>query len=123
MNLDPVKDLEIDTRDLTGEFKRLSLLLFRYYEKKAEVERLYDISKRTLEEVRALKYKFYKSGPTKLSEAGVDAEIDSDPEVKVAHLAMLDAKRDLTTWSGAVESMKAKKDMCIQLGSDRRKEV
>lgn len=123
IHLNPMEDLAIDARDLTSEFKKLSLLLFRYYEKKADIERELDLAKQALDEIRSIKYKEYKNGPTKLSEAGVEASIDSDPEVKIFHLKMLDAKRDYGTWVGAVESLKAKKDMIIQMGSDRRKEI
>lgn len=123
MNLNPGQDLSINTRDLTEEMKALSLLLFRYYEKKADLERDSDLAKFKLDEIRGQKYKEYKNGPTKLSDAGVDASIDSDPEVIAACKEVAEAKRQLSTWYGAVESMKAKKDLVIQLAADRRKEV
>lgn len=121
--LNPSQDLQIDTRDLTEELKSLSLLLFRYYEKKADFERDVDLAKFTLKEIKGKKYKEYKYGPTKLSDAGVEAAIDSDPEVLVAQKALAEASHALNTWWGAVDSMKAKKDVLIQLAADRRKEV
>ena len=122
MNLNPEKDLDIDVKDLTAEFKKLSLLLFRYYEAKADSEREYDKVKQTHEEIRARVYRGLKSSGDKLTEKALEAAIDSNDDVLSIQTMMLDAKRTLATWYGAVESMKAKKDCLIQLGADRRAE-
>ena len=53
----------------------------------------------------------------------MEAEIDTDPLVLKAFGALIQAEHDVSTWIGAVDSMKAKKDCLIQLGSDRRKEI
>ena len=53
MELNPEKDLEINTADLTAEFKSLPLLLFRYYSAKAAAEREYDKCKQNLDEIKA----------------------------------------------------------------------
>ncbi len=123
MKLNPEKDLDIDVKDLTSEFKKLSLLLFRYYEKKAEAEREYDKFKQTYEEIRARVYRELKVSGEKHTEKSLEAAIDANEDVLSIQNMMLDAKRDLGTWIGAVESMKAKQNMLIQLGSDRRKEL
>lgn len=123
MELNPSKDLAIDTRDLTAEFKKLSLLLFRYYEEKANAERERDMAKLRYKEAKAKKYKELKNSGMKISEANIEAEQDTDPDVIKAEEAFVEASHTFSTWVGAVDSMKAKKDMCIQLGSDRRKEV
>lgn len=122
LKLDPEVDLEIDVNDLTSEFKKLSLSLFRYYKLKAEAERTYDINKATLKEVRARVYKQIKEGGVKHTEKSFEAEIDSNEDVLNIQNLVIDSNRDLNTWYGAVESMKAKKDMLIQLGADARKE-
>lgn len=121
--LNPGVDLQIDVTDLTSEMKRLSLLLFRYYEKKAELEREFDLAKFRVDEIKGQKYKEFKNGPIKISDAGVSAQIDSDPDVILALKDLSEARRQYSTWIGAVESMKAKKDLIIQLAADRRKEV
>lgn len=121
--LNPAKDLQINTRDLTQELTDLSVMLFRYYEKKADFERDLDMAKFALKETKGRKYKEFKNGPTKTSDAGVEAAIDSDQEVMLAQKAVADANHALNTWWGAVDSMKAKKDALIQLAADRRKEV
>jgi hypothetical protein len=54
MELNPETDLEIDVNDLTAEFKKLSLMLFRYYQNKAKVEAQRDIAKAKLKETRAI---------------------------------------------------------------------
>lgn len=124
MKLNPELDLEINVKDLTSEFKKLSLLLYRYYESKADAEREFDRAKATLEEIKAYVYTSLKSDPNKKhTEKSVEAEIEANEDVRRVHDLMLDTKRDLATWIGAVESMKAKKDMLIQLGADARKEL
>jgi len=123
MNLHPEKDLDIDVTDLTEEFKKLSLTLFRYYAQKSDAEREYDKLKQTYEEIRARVYKDLRNSGVKHTEKSLEAELDSHADVLSVHNLMLDAKRELGTWVGAVESLKAKTNMLIQLGSDRRKEV
>jgi hypothetical protein len=124
MELNPETDLVVDIHNLTNEFKDLSLVLFRYYQNKAKVEAQRDIAKAKYEEVQAMTYKRIKSDTSvKYTEKAVEAEITVDPVVMEAQMKFIRAEHDAKTWGGAVESMKAKKDMLIQLGSDRRKEV
>ena len=124
MELDPEKDLDVDIHNLTSEFKRLSLMLFRYYQHKAKLEAQRDVAKAKLKETRAVTYKRIKSDTTKkYTENSMEAEIDTDPAVIEAHMKLIRAEHDAETWVGAVDSMRAKKDCLIQLGSDRRKEM
>lgn len=123
-DLDPDKDLSIDVSDLTTEFRKLPHILFAYYKHKAEAEKIRDIAKARLKEARAQTYKRIKSDTgTKHTEKSMEAEIDMDPTVLRAQGALIQAEHDASTWAGAVDSMKAKKDCLIQLGSDRRKEI
>lgn len=124
MELDPEVDLQIDVTDLTSEFKRLSLTLFRYYKHKATVEAQRDVAKAKLKEVRAITRKRIRQDITvKHTESSIEAEIDTDPTVMEAQMKFIRTEHDASTWGGAVDSMKAKKDCLIQLGSDRRKEI
>lgn len=122
--INPDVDLSIDVTDLTTEFRRLPHVLFEYYKQKAAAERMRDIAKARVKEARASCRKRLKSDSSvKLTEAGMEAEIDTDPVVLKAQGQFIQAEHDASTWYGAVESMKAKKDSLIQLGSDRRKEI
>lgn len=124
MEMNPEVDLFIDIHNLTGEFRNLPVTLFRYYQHKAKVEATRDVAKARLKEVRAITYKRIKSDTTKKhTENSMDAEIETDPDVQKAQQGYIRAEHDATTWAGAVDSMKAKKDSLIQLGSDRRKEI
>jgi len=124
MELDPEVDLVVDIQDLTSEFKKLSLTLYRYYKHKAMVESQMSVAKAKLKEVKAITRKRIKSeNLVKHTESSMEAEIDTDPVVLEAQNKLIRTEHDAATWYGAVESMKAKKDMLIQLGSDRRKEV
>jgi hypothetical protein len=124
MELNPDTDLSIDIHNLTAEFRGLPSTLFRYYQYKAKVEANRDTCKAKLKETRALVYKRIKSDSSvKYTEKGLESEIDIDPAVIDAQMKLIRAEHDASTWGGAVDSMKAKKDCLIQLGSDRRKEI
>jgi hypothetical protein len=124
MELNPEVDLSIDVANLSSEFKSFSLVFYRYCQHKARVESQRDVAKTRLKEVKATTYKRIKSDPSvKHSEKSMEAEIDTDPLVMEAQMKFIRAEHDATTWCGAVDSMKAKKDCLIQLGSDRRKEI
>ena len=120
--LDFEKDNTIDVASLQKEFRNLPPILYRYAEIKAESEHAYDIKKAEYEELRSAKYIEIKSKEGKVTEANVSAMIEVDAEVKKALRDMLEAKRDLETLKGYLESLRAKKDMLIQLGADARKE-
>jgi hypothetical protein len=123
MELNPEVDLAVDIHNLTKELRDLSLTLFRYYQHKAKVESQRDISKAKYEEIQAITYKRIKSDTSvKYTEKAVEAEITIDPAVTEALMKFIRAEHDAKTWVGAVESMKAKKDMLIQLSADSRKE-
>lgn len=123
MELNPDTDLSINVSDLNSEFKTFSLVFYRYCLYKAKIEAQRDVAKAKLKEVRAVTYKRIKSDPSvKHSEKSMEAEIDTDPEVLKAQMSFIKAEHDATTWCGAVDSMKAKKDCLIQLGADSRKE-
>jgi hypothetical protein len=123
MELNPEVDLLVNVDTLTTEFKNLSLTLYRYYKHKAQVEAHRDMAKAMLKETKALAYKRIKADVSvKHTEKSMEAEIDTDPNVMAAQQKLIRAEHDASTWGGAVDSMKAKKDMLIQLGADSRKE-
>ena len=124
MELNPDKDLSVDVANLTEEFRVFPLVMFRYSQHRAKVETQRDMAKAKLKEVRAIVYKRVKSDTSaKHTQSSLEAEVDTDPTVIDAHMKLIRAEHDATTWAGALESMRAKKDCLIQLGSDRRKEI
>jgi len=124
MELNPEKDLEIDVTNLTSEFKSFPIVMFRYSQQRAKVEAQRDVAKAFLKETRAIVYKRVKSDVSaKHTQSSLEAEIDTDPVVIEAQKKLIRAEHDASTWAGAVESMRSKKDVLIQLGSDRRKEM
>lgn len=122
MKLNPSEDLEIDSTDLQAEFKKLPRTIHAYCEQKADAEREYDRLKFLLEEVRAKVYKDLRGSGVKHTEKSLEAELDCHPDVLAVQDMMLTAKRELATWIGGVESLRAKKDCLIQLGADARAE-
>lgn len=124
MELNPDTDLTIDVADLTREFREFPILMYRYMQQRAKAEAKRDILKGKVKEARAQVFKELKKDTTQKHTAiSLEAEIDSHPSVIQANLVFIQAEHDASTWSGAVDSMRAKKDCLIQLGSDRRKEM
>lgn len=124
MELNPETDLSIDVANLTSEFKSFPITMYRYSQYRAKIEAQRDMAKAKLKEVRATVYKRVKNDTSaKHTQSSLEAEIDTDPTVIDAQMKLIRAEHDATTWAGAVESMRSKKDVLIQLGSDRRKEM
>jgi hypothetical protein len=122
IELNPDTDNMIDATDLGTEFREFPPKLFRYSEKKSDAERDHDLAKNRYEEVRAQVYLEIKRGGEKVTEKHLDALIEVDVRVQGAFVTMVQAKRDLETLKNFVDSLRAKKDMLIQLGADARKE-
>jgi hypothetical protein len=124
MELNPEIDLAIDVANLSAEFRNFPTTMYRYSLHRAKVEAQRDMAKARLKEVRATVYKRVKSDTSaKHTQSSLEAEVDTDPTVIEAQTKFIRAEHDATTWAGAMESMRAKKDVLIQLGSDRRKEI
>ena len=120
--LNSEKDNTIDVTNLTEEFRGIAPLIYRYGEAKANAEHAYDLSKAELDELKAQLYMEIKSSGEKVTEKHVEAIIDHNDRVKAAVRKTLELKRDLETIKSYTESLRAKKDMLIQLGADSRKE-
>lgn len=120
--LDFEKDNTIAVDNLSKEFRNFPPTLFRYCEIVAEAEEAYGLAKAVYKETQSEKYIELKSKEGKITEANLSAMVEVDPDVKKALRNMLSCKKDLETLQGYVESMRAKKDMLIQLGADARKE-
>lgn len=122
--LNPEVDLSVNVANLDVEFRTFPSTLYRYSCVKADAAKQRDIAKATLKEVKAATYKRIKSDVSvKHTEKSMEAEIDTDQIVMDLQRKLIDAEHTLATLEGSVESMRAKKDMLIQLGSDRRKEM
>lgn len=123
MELNPEVDLEINVSDLGTEFRKFPIVMYRYSLYRAKIETQRDIAKAKLKETKALAYKKIKSDTAaKHTQSSLEAEVDSDPTVIEATLKFIRSEHDASTWAGAVESMRAKKDCLIQLGADNRKD-
>lgn len=120
--LDIDKDNTIDTDNLTKEFRNFPPTIYGYSEIEAKAAEDLGIKKAEYEELRSAKYLEFRQKEGKITEATLNAMLETDPEVKKALRDMLASKRDLETLKGYVESLRAKKDMLIQLGADARKE-
>lgn len=120
--LDVDRDNTIDVSDIQSEFRMYPVLLFRWSEEKSDAELAHDVARAQYEEIRSTKYLTFKRTPDKITEAAMEAMLNTDKEVIEAREKLLGAKRDAETLKNYVESLRAKKDMLIQLGADLRKE-
>jgi hypothetical protein len=78
MELDPEVDLNIDINNLTEEFKKFPLLMYRYSVYRAKIEAQRDIYKAKLKEARAIAFKRIKQDTSvKHTEKSLEAEIDT----------------------------------------------
>ena len=116
------RDNTIDPSNLSNEFRTMPSTLYGYREIQAEAGEAYDLKKAALKELRSQKYLEFRQREGKVTEANLDAMLDTDPEIQKALREMLSAKKDLETLDGYVESLRVKKDMLIQMGADARKE-
>jgi hypothetical protein len=117
------KDNEIDVTDLSTEFRVLPSIFYGYSEIEAKADEDYSLRKAEYEELRAAKYLAIKSKEGKITETAIDAMLDIDLQIQASKRVMFDAKRDLKTLSGYVESIRFKKDCLISLGANQRKEM
>jgi len=122
IKLDILSDNTIDCSRLKEEFAKFPVIFYRYMELKVNAEDEYERAKATWKEFRSLKYKELKGNNGKMTEKNMEAELDSHSELNVLNQRVLEAKRDLETLKAYVESLRAKKDMLIQLGADARQE-
>lgn len=123
MELNPLVDLAVNVSDLNKEFRNFSITFYRYGLQKADAEKQSSIAKAKVKEGRALAYKRIKSDPSvKHTEKSLESEIDTDGVVLDLQNKLIDAEHNAATIAAAVESMRAKKDMLMQMGADARKE-
>ena len=116
------KDNKIDVAFLTEEMINFPSTIYSWLEEKATAESRYDYASSLYEQVRSETYLAIKASGEKITEANVEARIATNEKVREAELNMFKAKRDLETLKNYVESLRAKKDMIIQISADRRKE-
>ena len=121
--LNPEKDFDIDINNLSAEFRFLPILMYRYTQAKAVANQTYEERKAFLKELKAVIFKsILQKEDKKPPDSVMSAEIDSTEEVAAVTKEVIQAQHDLHTLMGAVDSIKAKKDMLIQIGADARKE-
>lgn len=121
-NRDPVKDLKIDTTNLAEELQHYPSIRFFYAENRADSEAEYDQLKAEYEEVKDEIYLALKASGEKMTEAHIEAKVNTDAAVKEAKQNVIRVKRDLESHKNYCDCFKDKKDVLIQLNVDQRKE-
>lgn len=119
---DPSLDNKIEVSDLNREFRNFPSMLYSYCEAKSAAQDIYNRMEAQLSELESSVYIEIKSGADKVTEKHVEALINTDARVKDLRNKVFSAGRDLETTKNYVESLRAKKDMLIQLGADARKD-
>ena len=120
---DSERDNKIDPDFLTEEFQMIPLILNHYGKIKAEAQYEFEMAKSQADFLENQKYVELKlDKELKFTEQQAKSAAKVEPAVQEAIKAMHDRKRELGVIISYTESLKAKKDMLIQLGADARKE-
>ena len=113
----------IDSANLPFEFRWMPVILFHYGKAKASAQYECDMAEARFKEAQESKYFYYKSDKDlKYTDKQAEAAAKSDPQVIELKNAYFAIKKDVGTLVAYLESLRAKKDMLIQLGADARKE-
>jgi hypothetical protein len=118
----PEIDHTINVARLQEDCINFPSILYHYCTAKADAEEAFEASKLSYEEAKATVYLLTKQGADKITEKHLEAIITTDHKVLKAKETMLKAKRDFETIKGYVDSLRAKKDMLVQLSADMRSE-
>lgn len=121
-NFNPEKDHKINVARLQEECINFPTLLYHYSCQKAKAENLYESCKLAFEEVKSTVYIMTKQGGDKITEKHLESIISTDHKVIKAKNDMLQAKYDFEVLRSFVDSLRAKKDMLVQLSADMRSE-
>ena len=108
---------------LSDEFRNIPVYLFHYGEAKVRAQYALDLAKAQYERLVDEKYCQLKADTVvKHTDPQAKAASKLDPQVIVAQNEMFSIKKDVGILIAYLESLRAKKDMLIQLGADARKE-
>lgn len=121
-DLDPELDVEIDTDELSKEFRLFAPIYWRYTMEQSYAQEKVADAKIGLKELRAKVYVGFKQDGVKRSEDFIDALVDLDPLVAAQAKQLALYEYELRNFEGYVQALKYKKDFLIQLGADARKE-
>ncbi|MDX1471019.1 MAG: hypothetical protein R3213_05950 [Flavobacteriaceae bacterium] len=114
---------KIDNARLSHEFRWMPVILFHYGQAKAEAQYQCDLAEARYKEAEQSKYFHYKSDKElKYTDKQAEAAAKSDAQVIELKNTYFAIKKDVGTLVAYLESLRAKKDMLIQLGADARKE-
>ena len=116
------EDRHIKTEDINEEIIRLPSLIYHYGELKSEADYEVELKKAALEEAKATEYIINKQTQGKITVDHLKAIVDTAPSVIKSRNSYLESKRDADRLKNYIESLRAKKDMLIQLSANSRKE-
>jgi hypothetical protein len=113
------------SEDIDNDLVGLPTLLWHYGSLEAEAYQLALTAKADMEQAHARTYKVLKemSRKDKATEALLSAEVELDPEYRRYVAKHIEAEGNARKMRALVESLRAKKDALIQLGSNHRMQV
>lgn len=125
MDEDKIKNHVAISEDLDGDLVGLPTLLWHYGSIEATAYEAALMAKADMEQAHARAYKVLKelSRKDKATEAQIAAEIELDPEYRRYSYQHIEAEGNARRMRALVESLRAKKDALIQLGSNHRTQV
>lgn len=121
--LNPELDLTVDAHEVSAEFARLPLLIYRYSLQYVEAKKLADMAEAYIKEAQGQEYLNIKAGTEKVTEAHLTALIAVSKSVKAAKAAHAQAEADADTIKSILEALRAKKDALVSIGAAQRAEM
>lgn len=117
----------IEPLAIQEEFTRLPADLAYWNDRYAAALRAHLLAKLDSEETHSRLYIAHRermlAAGVKPTESQVEAQIDNDPEMHQARLAMVDSEVDKGRLRGIVDAVSTKRDMLVSLGSHIRTEM
>ena len=121
------EDVEINRSDLQRGFVEQASLFAFYAERHFQATRAEARAKMVMEVAEARAYKTARDRLTeegvKATEKMIEAEVITDPGLLKSRLAFNEARAITTLAHGALEALRQRRDMLIQLGASEREEM
>lgn len=115
--------LYIDEQNLRGEYAELARTLKVWLDVKATASDRKRVAKLTLNRTKKAVELALRSGPTKMTDKAVEAEVESDPLVTACADELLRSEYLEDRAQAVVDSLKTKRTMLMMLGGLARTEI
>ena len=122
MKLNPIENLKVDASNSSEEFSQLPLLIYRYNEMFEQAREKATLAELSVKEVQGEEYIRIKTEGEKVTEAHMNALLQTSKKVRSAKEEHAAAEKDAGTLKGILEGLRAKKDAMVTIAANTRAE-